>query len=278
MPFKGESGETAYLAVSAMAGLQRRLQNAARAPRDEWSPYRSTGEKPMSEKTAPARTSKLDPNDCFVATKGMPAMGTDDPPRHNRPLLMEGRTVGLALMVPDDVPVTARWNQDLEFTANIGTPGEAHSVEMRQEFYQKDARPRADNVVFAVVLLTNGQLVGFGGLFDISRALTATLFVGIGERGLWGKGLGSEATRLVCEYGFFFRNLYSIKVEVNGYNQRAIRVYERLGFRSAGRLRGVIMLNGKRYDQIIMDLLRKDLELEHVERFRKIEQLSECLP
>jgi hypothetical protein len=26
----------------------------------------------------------------------------------------------------------------------------------------------------------------------------------------------AEATRLICEYGFFFRNLHSIKVEVNG--------------------------------------------------------------
>jgi RimJ/RimL family protein N-acetyltransferase len=184
---------------------------------------------------------------------------------------MGGHTVGLGLMWPDDVPVIARWNQDLEFTASIGTPGEAHTVEMRQELYQKHSRPRQDNVEFAVILLSTGQLVGFGGLSDISRALTATLFVGIGERGLWGKGLGTEATRLICEYGFFFRNLYSIKVEVNGYNHRAIRIYERLGFKSAGRVRGVIMLNGRRYDQIIMDLLRAEFELDHVGQFEQLE-------
>jgi RimJ/RimL family protein N-acetyltransferase len=189
----------------------------------------------------------------------------------DRPMLMGGNTVGLALMRPEDVPVIARWNQDLEFTARIGTPGEAHTVEMRQEFYEKHSRPRQDNVEFAVILLSTGQLVGFGGLSDVSRALTATLFVGIGERGLWGKGLGTEATRLICEYGFFFRNLYSIKVEVNGYNHRAIRIYERLGFKSAGRVRGVIMLNGRRYDQIIMDLLRVEFELHHVGQFEKLE-------
>ncbi len=83
--------------------------------------------------------------------------------------------------------------------------------------------------------------------------MTATLFVGIGEREHWGKGLGTEATRLICEYGFFFRSLHSIKVEVNGYNRRAIRVYERLGFKLVGRLRDVIVMNGNRYDQVIMD-------------------------
>jgi RimJ/RimL family protein N-acetyltransferase len=195
----------------------------------------------------------------------------NDDRKLDRAVLMDGHSVGLALMRPEDVTAMARWNQDLEFTASIGTPGEAHTVEMRQEFYQKHSRPRQDNIEFAIILLSTGELVGFGGLSDISRALTATLFVGIGERGLWGKGLGSEATRLICEYGFFFRNLYSIKVEVNGYNHRAIRLYQRLGFKAAGRLRGVIMLNGRRHDQIVMDLLRAEFELKHVTQFEKLE-------
>ena len=177
-------------------------------------------------------------------------------------------------MRKEDVPTIARWNQDLEFTARMGSPGEAHSLEMRQEFYDKNSRMRSDSVEFAVVLLSTGQLVGFGGLFDISRAMTATLFVGIGEHDHWGKGLGSEATRLICEYGFFFRSLHGIKVEVNGYNQRAIRVYERLGFKLVGRVRGAIVMNGSRYDQVIMDLLRQDFKLEHTARFDA--QLTDC--
>ena len=50
-----------------------------------------------------------------------------------RPLVMTGGTVGLALMRAEDVPTIAQWNQDLEFTARLGTPGEAHTLEMRQE-------------------------------------------------------------------------------------------------------------------------------------------------
>jgi RimJ/RimL family protein N-acetyltransferase len=192
-------------------------------------------------------------------------------PKSCRPVLLEGHNVGLALMLKEDIPALARWNQDLEFTARMCSPGEAHSLEMRQEFYDRNARMRADSVEFAVLLLATGQLIGFGGLFDISRAMTATLFVGIGERDHWGQGLGTEATRLLCEYGFFFRSLHSVKVEVNGYNRRAIRVYERLGFKLVGRLRDAIMMNGTRYDQVIMDLLRHELTLRHVARFQNLE-------
>jgi RimJ/RimL family protein N-acetyltransferase len=199
-------------------------------------------------------------------------LSTDtDRSKNDRPILLAGHNVGLALMRKEDVPAVARWNQDLEFTARMGNPGEAHSLEMRQEAYDRSARMRADSIEFAVVLLATGHVIGFGGLFDITRAMTATLFVGIGERDHWGKRLGAEATRLICEYGFFFRSLYSIKVEVNGYNRRALRVYEHVGFKPVGRLRGAILMNGSRYDQVIMDLLRHELMLEHVARFRDLE-------
>ena len=80
---------------------------------------------------------------------------------------------------------------------------------------------------------------------------------------------------MICEYGFFFRNLRSIKVEVHEYNQAARRVYERLGFKTAGRLRGVNLLNNRRYDEIIMDLLRSEFELIHVARFQSLESAGE---
>jgi len=172
----------------------------------------------------------------------------------------------------EDVPVFARWNQDLEFTARLGTPGEAHTLEQRQQFFEQNSRWRPDGVEFAVLELASGALIGFGGLFDITRALVGTVFVGIGEASARGKGRGSEACRLICEYGFFFRNLHSIKAEVHAYNHPAIRVYERLGFKIAGRLRGANLLNGRRYDEVIMDLLRDELPLQHVGRFQDLER------
>jgi hypothetical protein len=87
-----------------------------------------------------------------------------DRPKDSRPILLAGHKVGLALMLKEDIPAFARWNQDLEFTARMGSPGEVHSLEMRQEFYDKNARMRADSIEFAVLLLSTGQLAGFGGL------------------------------------------------------------------------------------------------------------------
>jgi RimJ/RimL family protein N-acetyltransferase len=184
---------------------------------------------------------------------------------------MAGTNVGLALMRAEDVPTIAQWNQDLEFTALLATPGEAHTLEMRQEAYKQNSRIKPDSAEFSVIELGTGRLVGFGGLFDITRALVATMFVGIGETTSRRKGFGSEASRLICEHGFFFRNLHTIKVEVHEYNGAARRVYERLGFKTVGRLRGTNLLNNRRYDEIIMDLLRTEFELRHTTRFQSLE-------
>jgi RimJ/RimL family protein N-acetyltransferase len=50
-----------------------------------------------------------------------------------------------------------------------------------------------------------------------------------------------------------------------------MRLYERLGFRTVGRVRGALLLNGNRHDLVIMDLLRSELEPLHTGRFRALE-------
>jgi RimJ/RimL family protein N-acetyltransferase len=188
-----------------------------------------------------------------------------------RTMILTGEHVGLSLMQAQDVPTIAQWNQDLDFTARMGVPSEAHTLEARQDFFERNSRITDGSAEFSIIALDSGQLVGFGGLFDITRAMTATMFVGIGDPARRKRGYGTEATRLICEYGFFFRSLHSIKVEVHAYNAEARRLYERLGFKIVGRLRGANLLNNRRYDEIIMDLLHCELDLKYVGRFQTLE-------
>jgi RimJ/RimL family protein N-acetyltransferase len=53
----------------------------------------------------------------------------------------------------------------------------------------------------------------------------------IGEKHLWGKGLGTEAIRLLCEFGFTRERADAIfGCGVADYNARSRRAFEKVGF------------------------------------------------
>ena len=53
----------------------------------------------------------------------------------------------------------------------------------------------------------------------------------LGDRAYWGRGIGSEVTRLVVEHAFEGLGLEKIELGVEKDNAAAIRVYEKAGFR-----------------------------------------------
>ena len=97
---------------------------------------------------------------------------------------------------------------------------------------------RSDGYDFAIRTLTGGRLIGFIELDAIQWAHgDAYLAIGIGERDLWGKGYGTDAMREILRFAFEELNLHRVTLTVFEYNPRAIRTYEKVGFREEGRLR-----------------------------------------
>ena len=84
---------------------------------------------------------------------------------------------------------------------------------------------------------------------------TATLGIFIGDKDFRNKGYGTEAIKLILEYGFKYLNLYNIKLDLMEFNARALKCYEKCGFKEYGRRRKCEYLNGKYYDIISMDIL-----------------------
>jgi diamine N-acetyltransferase len=85
---------------------------------------------------------------------------------------------------------------------------------------------------------------------------SAQFGIDLGERR--GHGLGTEATRLTLDWGFSVLGLYNIMLAVAAWNERAIRVYTKVGFREVGRRRGAGLTMGRRDDGLFMDLLASE--------------------
>ena len=82
----------------------------------------------------------------------------------------------------------------------------------------------------------------------------------IGEKSMWGKGYGTEATRLVVRYAFEELHLNRVQLHVYEYNLRGVRVYEKVGFRREGVLRQEHMYDGRFWDTVVMAILREEWE------------------
>lgn len=73
-----------------------------------------------------------------------------------------------------------------------------------------------------------------------------------------GRGLGTEATRLLLDYAFEHLPLHRVELEVYAFNPRAQRAYEKAGFVVEGRRREALLFDGERVDAIVMSVLRPD--------------------
>ena len=114
---------------------------------------------------------------------------------------------------------------------------------------------------FALRTLDDGRLVGFVRLYDMAWTHgTAMVAISVPDAREQGKGFGRDGLALLMRYAFHELGLYRLWLDVFGYNARAIRLYEQAGFREEGRLREHLQRNGRRWDVVLMGLLRSEWE------------------
>ena len=82
----------------------------------------------------------------------------------------------------------------------------------------------------------------------------------IGEEAARGRGIGSDAARLILSYGFKEIGLNRIYLSVFAKNRIAIESYKRAGFREEGMLREDYYADGQYDDILLMSILRKEWE------------------
>lgn len=151
-----------------------------------------------------------------------------------RKIILAGEQVALAEMTEEDQPFFQKWHtENEELRALI----DDHSVPTMEDQMRWFGRSKQlDRCMFSIVLAEDHTLIGHGGFVDIDEEKhTAQLRITIGNSLYWGRGLGTEATKLVVEYGFGKMQLASIWLRVLPSNERAIRSYEKVGFLKAGK-------------------------------------------
>ena len=86
-----------------------------------------------------------------------------------------------------------------------------------------------------IIVLDNGDEIGTTYLRNIDYTNRKAEFgIFIGEKAALGKGYGTEAVKLTCDYAFNELNLHKVFLRVIQHNKTAIKAYEKNGFREEG--------------------------------------------
>lgn len=153
----------------------------------------------------------------------------------------------------EDVEKFTEWLNDFETTDYTGRSAIVTTLEGERKHLEENSNPEA---TFVIVTLEDDKMIGTVSLEHIDWInRTATLGIFIGDKEFRSKGYGTESIRLILEYGFKYMNLYNIKLDLMEFNERALKCYEKCGFKEYGRRRKCKFINGKYYDSISMDIL-----------------------
>jgi aminoglycoside 6'-N-acetyltransferase len=162
-----------------------------------------------------------------------------------------------------DYELMSRWLSDervLEFYDGRDKP---LSVEGAREKY--GPRSRGEGSVASCILELAGKPIGYLQFyrtddFDEWRTLLGlapeparySIDIFIGEPELWNLGLGTRALRSVLDHLFGDRHASAVVITPFAWNERAIRCYEKAGFRKVRLMPEVELHEGKLQDEWLM--------------------------
>ncbi len=182
---------------------------------------------------------------------------------HERPSILniEGQLIALGPVRRDLVPTYQRWVNDFGTARTLALPPGPMSEDAETDWFERVARQGSSDVSFTIYDRESWRPVGITGLHQIDfRNRTASFGLLIGEPDARGRGFGTEATRLMLDYGFVALGLNNVMLSVYEFNLAARRAYEKAGYREIGRRRQARWMGGRLWDEVLMDCLATEFE------------------
>ncbi|HKV28069.1 MAG TPA: GNAT family N-acetyltransferase [Candidatus Acidoferrales bacterium] len=181
--------------------------------------------------------------------------------------LIERGDLAFRLMRDDllDYRLMSKWLTDprvLEFYDGRDNP-----LPLKQAAEKYSPRILSSEGVTPCFLLYRGTAIGYLQYDPVTEEVRASYDLGdsdvdgtysmdlfIGETGYWGQGIGTQAVSLFLEYLFGIRAARKVVIDPHVDNFRAIRCYEKCGFRRVKILSKHELHEGEYRDSCLMEL------------------------
>jgi RimJ/RimL family protein N-acetyltransferase len=176
--------------------------------------------------------------------------------------MIYGERVRLRHVERDDLPHFVEWLNDPQVTQGLSLNIPLSIDEEASWYEQVLKRPNEERPLCIKAKHEDSwKLIGNSSFVTIDwRNRNAEFGIFIGDRAYWNQGYGTEVVRLILLHGFTTLNLHRIFLRVHADNQRAIRLYEKIGFVHEGRQRQAEYHGGQYHDIVFMGILRPEWE------------------
>ena len=175
--------------------------------------------------------------------------------------IFRGELVHLTVESPESMAKSMiRWGRDSEFLRLAESdPAQMWSEKKYKEWMEKQSEKNGGNFFrFSIRTLSDDLFIGDVSIHPQWVDADAWVGIGLGERDHWGRGYGTDAMRLIVQYGFIELNLQRVSLALHTYNERALKSYEKVGFKVEGIIRQDTLREGRRTGGIFMGILRDE--------------------
>jgi aminoglycoside 6'-N-acetyltransferase len=165
-------------------------------------------------------------------------------------------SVVLRPMTEDDWDLLHKWNSDPE----VLRYADANSSECTSDQVKSIYRGVSQNA-FCFIIEHEGRPIGETWLqkMNLERILVEfsdkdirRIDITIGEKELWGKGIGTETVGLLVEFGFEQESADAIfGCDVSDFNVRSLNMFRKLGFEIHAEIKGYPKEGDLSYDMIL---------------------------
>jgi RimJ/RimL family protein N-acetyltransferase len=170
-----------------------------------------------------------------------------------------GKKIRLREYRKEDIPKRLTYINDPELqkcmVSDIPYPMTLHE----EEKWFESLSALGDTYKFAIETLEESTFIGGCSINDVDwKNSVATIGIFIGDKEYWAKGYGTDAMETLISFIFLQMNINKIRLTCYSFNERAIKSYEKCGFKVEGVLKQEMFKDGKYHDKIAMGMLREE--------------------
>jgi len=169
--------------------------------------------------------------------------------------------VHLRALDEGDLERTLRWHNDPDLYRTLVDDFRYVSQGAERQWLAMRTVYSMSEVNLAICLSPSAEHIGNIYLRPINLiSRNASLGIFIGEKVHRGQGYGGQALREVLKHAFGDLELERVFLTVLTDNLNAIRLYEKRGFKTEGRMRRHVLKNGEFKDVLVMGILRAEFK------------------